>query len=389
MSKIKVLHVTWSADKAGMLTDLVSVQSRDPQLELDVCFGTRGKGIFAEQMERIGIRPRILGMGSRYSPMENLKGGLRLRRLIREGQYDIIHLQEAMIPCPFLAAVSSSRAKIVIHNRGEFNVTETFRQRVGQALKRSAYRLLVPGRVGRIICNSRFTMGKTPLAPMPLSKVEVLYNAIDLAWIGRLSEEREELRRKLFREQKLAGDARIVTVVARLVEFKRIDRFVRAFSTAARENPCLTALIVGDGPLRESLEQEVSLSGLAGRIRLLGHRPDAKEITAASDLFVLPSSGEAFGIAALEAIALRVPVVLFADAGGPLEFVREGVNGHIVANEAELSRWIIESGGRTTTLNPPGDEEIVHDIGGYARRIREIYEELLDGSASRCIIKGA
>jgi glycosyltransferase involved in cell wall biosynthesis len=371
-----------------MLTDLVTVQSSDPGLVLDVCFGTREKGIFAEKIGHLGICPSVLGMRSRYSPLENLKGGMWLRRIIRAGNYDIIHLQEALIPFPFLAAVSSSRAKVVIHSRGEFNVTETFRQRVGQALKKAVYRLLVPGRVDRIICNSHFTMGKTPLAPCHISKAEVLYNAIDLARIGRISEEREELRRKLCREQGLASDTCIVTVVARLVEFKRIDRFIRSFSTAIRENPHLIALLVGDGPLRERLEQKVSILGLSGRIRLLGHRPDAKEITASSDLFVLPSAGEAFGIAALEAVALRVPVALFADAGGPLEFVREGVNGYVVADESELSRRIIEFGRGETTLKPPGDGGTVCDIVGYAGRIRGIYEELLNGSQPSTVING-
>jgi glycosyltransferase involved in cell wall biosynthesis len=377
MSKIKVLHVTWSADKAGMLTDLVSVQSRDPGLELDICFGTMGNGIFAEQLELLGIRPRILGMRSRYSPVENLKGGLRLRRLIREGNYNIIHLQEAMIPCPFLAAVSSSRTKVVIHNRGEFNVTETFRQRTAQSLKMVAYRLLVPGRVDRIICNSRYTVGKTPLARRHIPKVEVLYNAIDMARIRRISEKRDELRGKLCREHGLDDDACIVTVVARLVEFKRIDRFIRAFSIAVRENPRLTAFIVGDGPLRERLAREASVPEFAGRVRLLGYRPDAREIIASSDLFVLPSAGEAFGIAALEAVALQVPVAVFADVGGPREFVREGVNGYIVADEAELSRKIIGSGRGETTLKPSGEDGVLCDIGGYASRIRRIYEELL------------
>lgn len=363
------------------MADLVGVQSRDPGIELDVCFGTRGKGIFAEKLERIGIRPLVIGMRSRYSPIENLKGGMRLCRIIRDGRYDIIHLQEAMVPFPFLASVSASGAKVVIHNRGEFNFVETLRQQAGQALKKAVYRLLVPGRVDRIVCNSRFTVAKTPLAPRHLPKVEVLYNAIDLDHIRRISAAREELRGNFRSEQGLADDACVVTVVARLVEFKRIDRFIRAFSLAVRENPRLVAFIVGDGPLRERLGREISLLGLAGRIRLLGHRPDAKEITASSDLFVLPSAGEAFGIAALEAVALRVPVAVFADAGGPREFIREGVNGFVVADEEELARRMGEVGRGESVLTPPADEEGVCDIHGYARRILSIYEELLNRAA--------
>lgn len=361
-----------------MLTDLVTAQSADPSLKLNVCFGTRDKGIFAERIECLGITPRILGMKSRYAPLENVKGGMRLRRIVREGDYDIIHLQEAMIPFPFLAAVTaSSRAKVVLQNRGEFNYIETRLQRIAQRVKKAAYQVLVPANVDRLICNSRFTVGQTPLDSRHLPNVEVLYNAIDLARIRHIFAGREAFRKTLCHEQGLAEGVCIVTVVARLVEFKRIDRFIRAFSLTAAGNPQLVALVAGDGPLRETLEQEVALSGLGGRIRFLGHRSDAKEITASSDLFVLPSAGEAFGISALEAVALRVPVLLFADAGGPLEFVRDGVTGCIVADEAELARKIGAFCRKEIRLQTSGEDCAVYDISDYARRIRTIYDELL------------
>jgi glycosyltransferase involved in cell wall biosynthesis len=376
MDPIKVFHLTWSADKAGMLTDLMTVQSTDPSLKIDVCFGTRDKGIFLERIERLGITPNILGMRSRYAPIDNLRAGWQLRKMILQGCYDIIHLQEVLLPFPFLAAVSSSKAKVVIHNRGEFNVVETTLQRVGQALKRAAYSLLVPNRVDRILCNSSFTVGKTPLLDRYLPKVKVLYNAVDLARIGQISACKAALRQGICQELGLAEDACIVAVAARLVEFKRIDRFIRAFAAAA-EDPRLVALIAGDGPLRSTLERETARRGLGERVRFLGYRTDAKEIIASADLFVLPSAGEAFGIAALEAVALQVPVMLFADAGGPLEFVRDGVNGFVVADEVEMARQIGAFSRQEKELKPSTETNVVYDIQRYARKIRVIYNELL------------
>jgi len=380
MPKIRVLHLTWSADAAGMLADLVCAQSHDQGLELDVCFGTRGKGIFAEQMERVGIRPLFIGMGSRYSPMENIKGGRRLRRIIQEGNYDIIHLQEAMLPFPFLSAVRTSpRARIVLHNRGEFHRTETFLQRIGQEVKKKVYRLLVPDNVDRLICNSRYAVGRTPHSPAKHpAKIEILYNAIDLAEIERIRSQKEELRSRIRREQGLPADAFLVTVVARLVAVKRIDRFIDAFGNALFSEPGLTALLVGNGPLYEKLAGRISKSGLQERVRLLGHRRDAKSITAASDLFVLPSTGESFGIAALEAIALEVPVAVFSDAGGPLEFIVDGKNGYVVSDKAALAKCIVACKQKPPAFSPLGTEfNNFGDINNYARRIREIYDELL------------
>lgn len=377
---MRILHITWSADKAGMLAELVQEQKQDRGLELDVCFGIRENGIYADQIEQMGIHPKLLGMKSRYLPIQNIRGGLRLRQIIREGNYDIIHLQEAMIPFPFLAATARwPNVKVVLHNRGEFNFTETPFKRLGQRAKTIIYRQLVPGRIDKLICNSHFTVGKTPLPQIHLQKVEVLYNAIDLKKIRRILLEKEQLQKNVRREQGLAKDAFLVTTVARLVEFKRIDRFITGFAAAARSTGSkLTALIVGGGPLAEALKKKVLRAGLADRIRLVGHRFDAKEIIAASDLFVLPSAGEAFGIAALEAVALGVPTIIFGDAGGPLEFIIDGENGFIVKDELELGNKISVFSERRIFLNRSSIGSIrAWDISTYAKRIREIYGELM------------
>ncbi|MGP1449494.1 MAG: glycosyltransferase [Wolinella sp.] len=81
-------------------------------------------------------------------------------------------------------------------------------------------------------------------------------------------------------------------------------------------------VIIGDGPQRENIENEITRLGLGGRAIMLGHREDVAELMPGLDIFVLPSRMEALGTAILEASACGVAVV-GSDAGGIPECVRE------------------------------------------------------------------
>jgi len=92
---------------------------------------------------------------------------------------------------------------------------------------------------------------------------------------------------------------------------------------------------------------------------------------------VLPSTGEAFGIAALEAIKLEVPIIVFQDVGGPLEFIHDGEDGFVVQTEGDLARKINDlTRGNIGNARTNGYNSTAWDILAYAERIKEIYKEL-------------
>jgi glycosyltransferase involved in cell wall biosynthesis len=84
--------------------------------------------------------------------------------------------------------------------------------------------------------------------------------------------------------------------------------------------------VAGDGSQEEALRERVNSSGLAGAVHLLGFRTDAFALLNASDVFVLPSFAEPFGLVLLEAMAFSKPVVA-VDRGGPSEIVVNGSTG--------------------------------------------------------------
>ena len=120
-----------------------------------------------------------------------------------------------------------------------------------------------------------------------------------------------------------------VLAVGRLVPQKGLDVLIEAFATSALAD--LDLVIAGDGPERERLRERAAQLRLAQRVHLAGavDRAGIASLLAGARAFALPSRGEPFGIALLEAMAAGVPAVA-TRAGGVPEFARDGENALLV-----------------------------------------------------------
>lgn len=119
-------------------------------------------------------------------------------------------------------------------------------------------------------------------------------------------------------------------LVGRLVEVKRIDVFLEAVGIAAKRRGTLSAVVVGDGPLRASLQERAEALGLADRVRFVGQQAAVEDWYRRSRVFVLTSDSEGLSLAMLEAMACGLPVVV-SDVGDLGDMVERGVTGELVS----------------------------------------------------------
>lgn len=162
---------------------------------------------------------------------------------------------------------------------------------------------------------------------------------------------------------------------------KRIDHVIRIFEQVNKTIPS-KLLLVGDGPERRNAEQLCRELGVMNNVRFLGKQDAIEEILSVSDLFLMPSETESFGLAALEAMACKVPVIS-SNAGGIPEVNIHGQTGFLscpddVNDMAKNAIYILEDDARLAefkenAFNRANDFDLKKVMPVYV----EYYKELI------------
>ncbi len=133
----------------------------------------------------------------------------------------------------------------------------------------------------------------------------------------------------------------VVVQVSQLVQHKDPLTFVAAIDAARARTPSLRAILVGDGPLRPSVERAVAEKGLAEYLRVAGYRTDADALLAAADVVTLSSEEDALPSVLFDALFCGKPICA-TSAGGVPEIIEDKVSGLLspVGNGAALGESI-------------------------------------------------
>ena len=126
----------------------------------------------------------------------------------------------------------------------------------------------------------------------------------------------------------VSEDRKTILYVGRIVREKGIFTLLDAFEKLRKQGKDVSLVFAGEGPLKEDLAKEVLRRKLNDRVKLAGFVDEKKLVSLynSSDVFVLASHYEPFGMVALEAMASRIPVVV-SDVGGLSEIVEDGITG--------------------------------------------------------------
>lgn len=217
----------------------------------------------------------------------------------------------------------------------------------------------------------------------PSDKIEVVPNGIDLDRFRDLPD-RAEARRSFG----LPPDDPILICVGSLARHKGHEYLLEAMRAVISEFPEAQLLLVGKAVAdrHAELEELARGSGLGENVSFLGARDDVPELMAASDVFVLPSIREGFGIVFAEAAAAGLPVVGSAVEGVP-EVVEDGVGGILVppkdsAAVAEGLLTLLRDEGCRRTMGDAARERVRErfDMAAIAASIQDRYVAMLAAS---------
>lgn len=153
------------------------------------------------------------------------------------------------------------------------------------------------------------------------NEIQVIPNFINYIKEDALSVDLEQRRKYA------TDDEKLICHVSNFRKVKRVEDVVRVFQKINKEVPS-RLLLIGDGPERYNVEVLCRELGTCDRTIFVGKIRDTEKLMSLTDLFLLPSEAESFGLAALEAMAVGVPVVS-SNAGGICEVNEEGYSGYL------------------------------------------------------------
>lgn len=149
--------------------------------------------------------------------------------------------------------------------------------------------------------------------------IRVIHNFIDFNRFRKTNKDH-------FRMAIAPEGEKILVHTSNFRKVKRVEDVIHTFKIVSGQIRA-KLLLIGDGPERKNMEDLCRSLGLCEHIRFLGKQEAVEELLAISDLFILPSINESFGLAALEAMACEVPVIS-SNAGGLGEVNIDGVTGY-------------------------------------------------------------
>jgi glycosyltransferase involved in cell wall biosynthesis len=309
---------------------------------------------------------------------------VRLARLLRSEKIDVLHAHSHLDKRFAYAAAALTRVPVVSHlhmprrpygKRDERSIAARLRTRI----RTSAERLVV----ARFVAASRAIRDSTaPYLPDP-DRLELVYDGIPTARFRQAADPSQ--LQALRRELGVNGADPLLINVARLHPQKDLLSLVRAMPVVREARPEAKLLIVGEGEERGLLEQEIHERGLEETVLLIGARHDIPNLLAISDVFVLSSRHEGFGMVVAEAMAAGKPVVAF-DLEPLREVVEDGQSGYLVKTRtpdalASAILRIVNDSSLARAMGERGKQIVLErfDISVTSRQLEAVYRSVVRG----------
>ena len=312
--RVRVLMLVDSLLPGGAERFLIGLATHLPPERYEVCVcATRGQpDPLVDVVREAGLRYEVLGRRGRF----DLSPFRRLRRLLRDGEFDVLHAHKFGSNLWGSIVGRLARTPVVIAHEQTWSYE-------GQPLRR-----FLDGRVIArladvfVAVSSRDRERMTSVERIPPEKTVYIPNA----FVPRVGERAAAgLRDQLGIEP----DAPVVGTMCVLRRQKRLDVLIDAFALVAEDHPDARLVIAGYGPLDEAWKARAAERGLSERVHWLGKRDDPEAVLATVDVAAMSSDFEGTPLFAFECMSARTPVVT-TDVGGLRDVFEAGTSALLV-----------------------------------------------------------
>lgn len=314
----RVLEIITALDIGGAEVQLLRRASifTESGLDVTVCSLKRG-GALREALERLDVRVVELDSRALLDP----RPAMQLLALMRRRRPDVVHCHLFRARLWGVLAARLARVRVIVQT--EHMLTRaTFEARPHTPVNRLAG--LVLGRLAHVTVaiSPDTSRALRRIHRVPGHKIAYVPNGIPLRDFQPTN----------------AAPCVDVTALGRLHELKGFRDLVEALAMLRHFGETVSCEIAGDGPLRKELQRHIDSSGLSESVRLVGPKVDAAAFIRRGRVFAMPSRAEGFGVAALEAMAVGVPVVA-SGVDGLADLIKDGHTGILVppASPAKLA----------------------------------------------------
>jgi glycosyltransferase involved in cell wall biosynthesis len=365
---MKVLHVITGLDAGGAELQLAMILRRTRH-ESDVVT-LYNPGPVADMITAQGTTVRNIGM-QRNTELPAL---IRLRKLIKDGQYDVVHahLYRAQVYARPAARLAGTPVVLTTeHSIGETHIERRKMTRGVRALYLSSEMFSdATIAVSDIVKDRLVRWGVRP------GKVTIIPNGVDTDGLGFDAEARERVRAQFG----LSPQTYVIGALGRLDPNKRVDLTMEAAAPMLGEK--CKILVIGRGEDQQRLEAAAKRLGVTEHVIFGGYQSDTTAMLAAFDLYVAASLQETFGLSVLEALASGLPVLYTTCPA--LDGIQTE-RARMVAGTPDALRDEIRKEFDTGPRPRVADNKVFarYGIESVVSRIDDLYEKILEARPSR------
>lgn len=356
---------------------LLSHFLKEPEWESLLAAGRidEAEGDMGYLAEQYGVRVQTIDeLGPAIAPVRDLRSLWQLYRLMREFRPHVVHTHTAKAGFIGRVAAWLARVPVRVHTfhghvfHGYFGPLKTF---VFLTMERIA--AFLSDRILTLTESLREELA-AKYRVCPKSKIQVLSLGLDLDRFLNQPRHQGGFRKSLGIEKNVP----LVGIVGRLVPIKNHELFLQAASLIAESRPETTFAIIGDGELRETLEQRVGELSLDNNVRFLGWQRDLHRVYSDLDTLVLSSDNEGTPVSIIEALTAGCPVVS-TQVGGVGELLQQGERGRLTpaGEPAPLCQAVLESLQDEVPMSVREEMNLSFGIRRLVEDLSNLYHELL------------